>query len=118
MATLEEIYDKALSDEGEKAEFTRALQSAEEAASFLAERNCDATVEELAAYVKERAPKTGELSDDELDAAGGVHGWEIFASICTVGTLCGVALGISLVGKYVLDKPERSDTGSDICTNI
>lgn len=119
MATLEELYDKALSGDDERAKLAKALQTPEGAAAFLAQHNCDATVEELVAFVKEQtAPKTGELSDDDLEAAGGVNGWEIFGSIASAGVLCALAGGISLVGKYILDKPERSDTGSDICTNI
>ena len=88
MATMEEVYEKVVSDDGEKAAFTQALATKEGIAAFLSERGCDATLEEFAAFLKERAPKQGELGDEELEGAAGGGGswWEkLIFSIGTAG---------------------------------
>ena len=81
MATLEELYEKVVSDDGEKQALAQAVATKEGTAAFLAERGCDATPEELVAFFKGRAcaPEGGELSEEELgDVAGGAwYDWII-----------------------------------------
>ncbi len=73
MATLEEIYAKVLSDEGERQALAQAVATQEGAAAFLAERGCDARPEELAAFFQAKASGSaeGELGDAELESAAG-----------------------------------------------
>ena len=75
MATLEEIYGKIVSDEGEKQALAQAAASREGTAAFLEQRGCEAAPEEFAAFLKEKTkPAEGELSDAELEGAAG-GGW-------------------------------------------
>ncbi len=79
MATLGELYDKAMSDDEAKKAFAQAIATKEGAEAFLAQQGCEATSEELAAFLKEKASgsKSGELDDRELEgaAAGGWDWW-------------------------------------------
>ncbi len=88
MATLEEVYDKVMSDEGERAAFTQAAATREGLAAFLSERGCDATVEELASFFKEKAPGQGELDDEELAGAAGGSWWEKLMYSVITAMLC------------------------------
>lgn len=71
MATLEEIYRKALTDEGERAALAQAAADPQALAEFLAQRGCDAAPEEACAFAQERLARTGELSGEELLAVSG-----------------------------------------------
>lgn len=75
MATLEEIYQKALTDADERLAFAQAASDPEALAKLLSERGCDATLEEAAAFLKEKLSATGELASEELAAVtGGTEG--------------------------------------------
>ena len=95
MATLEELYEKVLADDGEKQAFAQAITTKEGTAAFLAERGCDASPEELVALLKGKAPapEGGELTDAELEgAAGGAwYDWlvELGLSLASFVVLCG-----------------------------
>ncbi len=75
MATLEEVYQKALADESERAAFAKAASDESAIAEFLAQRGCDATPQEARAFVEAKLSRTGELASEELaDVAGGQSG--------------------------------------------
>lgn len=91
MATLEEIYERALSDEGERTAFVTSAETLEGLTAFLAERGCDATPEQVASFLKEKQAAQGEISDAELEAvSGGCNGAEAFDSVITFGVGCAV----------------------------
>lgn len=72
MATLEEVYQKALSDEGEREAFAKVANDEQALAEFLAARGCDATPQEARAFVQAQLSRTGELASEELaDVSGG-----------------------------------------------
>ena len=71
MATLEEIYQKALTDEDERNAFAQVASDPQGLAAFLAERGCDATPEEARAFVSEKLSHTGELANEELAGVSG-----------------------------------------------
>ncbi len=74
MATLEEIYTKALSDEAEREAFAKAAPDAQALAAFLQERGCDATPEAARAFLDEQTSRTGELAVEELATVAGGGG--------------------------------------------
>ncbi len=71
MATLEDIYTKALADEGERQAFAQVASDPQAIGGFLAERGCDATPEEAQAFVKAKLAATSELAGEELSMASG-----------------------------------------------
>ncbi len=71
MATLEELYDKVLADEGEREALAQAAADPQALAEFLAQRGCESSPEEARAFMEERLTRTGELSCDELFAVAG-----------------------------------------------
>ena len=83
MATLEEIYGKVLSDEGEKQALAQAAASREGTAAFLEQRGCEAAPEEFAAFLKEKTkPAEGELGDAELEGAAGGAWYDTLGYVC------------------------------------
>lgn len=76
MATLEEVYAAVMSSDEERAAFFEASKTAGGLSSFLADKGCEATPEQVAEFVKEKAGGAGELADEELDnVAGGGCGF-------------------------------------------
>ena len=89
MATLDELYARVLADDAECAAFAQAAKTPEGLRAFLEQSGCDATPDELAAFLKGRQSGQGEIADEELDSvAGGCNGQEAVMSIFTVGVLC------------------------------
>ncbi len=72
---LEELYTKTTSDEALKKAYMDAASEGK-LAEFLKANGCEATEEELKAFLDSKENKTGELADDELDqvAGGGCEG--------------------------------------------
>lgn len=71
MATLDEIYTKALADEDERKAFAKAAPDAQDLAAYLQERGCDATPEEARAFLDGKLSRTGELAGEELASVAG-----------------------------------------------
>ena len=67
---LEELYTKTMSDEALKKAYMDAVRE-KKIAEFLAANGCEATEEELQAFLDSKENKTGELADDELDSVAG-----------------------------------------------
>ena len=105
MATLDELYTKVLADEAERAAFAQAGATTEGLRAFLADRGCDATPEDVAAFLRGRQSDQGEISDEELDSvAGGCNGQEAVMSVFTVGVLCaGAAIYSSVKDNMTAD---------------
>lgn len=84
MATLEELYQKVMADEGERAAFVKAAADEATVAEFLAAHGCDATTQEARTFLEEKFSQTGELAGEEL---AGVSGGGCFDDIPFPGTL-------------------------------
>ena len=101
MKTLEELYKEVMASEELKKEFLTLKP--EEVEGFAKKNGCEATLDEIKAFLEEKAKSEGELSGEELDQiAGGkcLSVDELFASICTVGIACaGLAVVSVAFGK-------------------
>ncbi len=64
--TLKEIYTKIISDENLEKAFSEAKRNGK-LAEFLAENECEASLEEAEAFLISGQGKNGELADGELD---------------------------------------------------
>ena len=88
---LEELYTKTMADETLKKAYVEAA-SENKLAEFLKTNGCEATEEELKAFMDSKMNKKGELSDDELDSvAGGGKCGTIYKNkrpVITVGNTC------------------------------
>ena len=88
MKTLQEIYSELLKSEELKKAFSEAVQN-KTVEDFLKSPGCDASMEDVAAFLKEQQAKTGELADSELDnVAGGCNDDEAAISVLTAGFGC------------------------------
>ena len=89
MKTLQELYSEIIASDELKAAFAEAAKSGK-ALDFLKDHGCEATEEELKAFLS--AKNSGEISDEELDnVAGGCDedpGPAIALSIVSVGIVC------------------------------
>lgn len=96
MATLEDVYGKIASDDEEKKAFAEAFVN-KKMEEFLAQRDCEATVEEFFALLKSKEAETkanGEMSEEELESASGGAWRDWVTSFCSLG------LGCAVVGLY------------------
>ena len=90
MKTLQELYNAIMGSDELKKAFAEAAKDGK-VADFLKANGCEATAEEVKAFIQEKASQP--LSDEELDnAAGGAcndkTGGEVVASIATAGLGC------------------------------
>ncbi|MBP5166453.1 MAG: hypothetical protein ILP09_04265 [Oscillospiraceae bacterium] len=96
MKTLQELYSEIIASDELKAAFAEAAKDGK-AAEFLKAHGCEATAEELAAFLKSRS--NGEISDEELDSVAGgcseTTGKEAAMSVATGGIACAVIAVIS-----------------------
>ena len=105
MKTIQELYSEVLKSEELKKAFSEAVQN-KTVEDFLKAQGCEASMEDVAAFLKEQQAKTGELTDNELDnVAGGCNGTEAEVSILTVGIGCAMtaiqsAIGDDMKGTY------------------
>lgn len=67
MKTLQELYNELIASDELKTAFAEAAKDGK-AQEFLKAHGCEATMEELTAFLKGR---TGELCDEELDQVAG-----------------------------------------------
>ena len=89
MKTMQELYNEVMASEEMKKEFLEAAKAKESAEAFLKKYGCDASVEDVDAFLKEKTE--GELADDELESvAGGSKsaGDVIFSIFCSLGGYC------------------------------
>ena len=70
--SLQELFDKVAVNDELKKSFAEAAKDKDKLTAWLKEQGCDATLEQLGAFIRE---KRAELSDDKLEnAAGGFGG--------------------------------------------
>lgn len=94
MKTIQELYSEVLKSEELKKAFSEAVQN-KTVEDFLKAHGCEASMEDVAAFLKEQQAKSGELADNELDnVAGGCDGTEAVCSVFSGGLAC-VALAIA-----------------------
>lgn len=70
MKTIEALYQEVLVDNEMKKAFVKATQE-DSLEAFLKENGCDATADEVQAFLAEETRKEGELADAELGAVSG-----------------------------------------------
>ena len=110
MKTLETLYAEILGDETKKAAFVKAAKE-NNLEAFLKEEGCQATPDDIKAFLKEKQSQKGELSDAELDSvAGGCNMGEAVLSVTTLGMYCaGMALTSAVAGDM------KGDDGEILC---
>ena len=110
MKTLETLYTEILGDETKKAAFVKAAKE-NNLEAFLKEEGCQATPDDIKAFLKEKQSQKGELSDAELDSvAGGCNIDEAIDSVVSFGILCaGAAIESSIKGDM------KGDNGEILC---
>ena len=67
MKSLQELYDEILASDELKQEFCEAVKAEETTAAFLKSHDCDASVNVLAAFLKELLADKKELSEQEME---------------------------------------------------
>ena len=92
MKTIQELYDEIMASPELKVQFIEAAQAGKQEA-FWKEHGCEATQEEVAAFLKAKNEADAPLSIDELESsAGGVcndqTSTEVIMSIFSAGTAC------------------------------
>ena len=70
MKTIQELYDEVMANGELKARFIEAARDGK-AEAFLKEQGCEATMEEVSAFLKEKSQEDAPLSLDELENAAG-----------------------------------------------
>ena len=94
MKTIQELYNEIMASQELKAQFIEAAKAGKQEA-FLKEHGCEATLEEVKAFLEAKAREDAPLSMDELDnAAGGECNdktrTETIESIFSAGIVCAV----------------------------
>ena len=67
MKTLETLYQEVLASDELKKGLAEAAKAPEGLEAWICAQGCEATAEEIGAFLKEKQAKTGELTDDELE---------------------------------------------------
>ena len=118
MKTLQELYNEVIQSDALKKEFFEAGKNGK-AMEFIKAQGCDATLDEIKAFLDNQAKADKELSVEELEnAAGGTcnstTGAEIATSIVTLGIVCAV----NAVGSWLDDGIGQKDaTSGRLCAN-
>ncbi len=108
MKTLQELYTEIMGSDEMKKSFAEAAKDGK-VAEFALAHGCSTTLEEIQVFLREKANE--QLSDDELDSAagGGCNNntvGEALGSFITGGSVCALALVISIAGGSVGQKKE------------
>ena len=99
MKTIRELYDEIMANKELKARFIEAGQAGKVEA-FLKEHGCEATMEEVSAFMKEKSEKDAPLSLDELEnSAGGTCNKKTWNE--TVTSIVGI-FGIACAGMAII----------------
>ena len=113
MKTIQELYSEIMESQELKAQFIEAAKAGKQE-EFLKAHGCEATLEEVKAFLEAKQQEDAPLSVDELEnAAGGTCNQttilEGMASIISAGTVCGVMAAISAGIGHV--GQEKDDEG-------
>lgn len=112
MKTIQELYNEVLKSEELKKAFSEAVQN-NTVEDFLKAQGCEASMEDVAAFLKEQQAKTGELADNELDnVAGGCSGAEALASVFGYGITC-----VVLAAKSAINDNKKGPDGEILCAD-
>ncbi|MBR4575984.1 MAG: hypothetical protein IKO25_02165 [Clostridia bacterium] len=103
MKTIQELYNEIMANQELKAQFIEAANAGKQEA-FLKEHGCEATLEEVAAFLKEKSEQDAPLALDELENAAGGEcngktGAEVAVSVITLAMGCGVWAIASIGGE-------------------
>ena len=111
MKTLEALYQEVLASDELKKGLAEAVKTPEGLTQWVKSQGCEATAEEIGAFLKEKQEKAGELTDDELESAvGGCNTNEALMSIVSIGILCLVTRAVS-----VDDPTWHGENGTLLC---
>ena len=113
MKTLETLYQEVLASDELKKGLAEAAKTPEGLKAWICAQGCEATLEQVQAFLKEKQEKTGELTDDELESAagGGCNTEEAIGSAVTLGLFCAVWSIVSAAD----DSHERGKDDTLLC---
>ena len=121
MKTIQELYNEIMASEELKGQFIEAAKAGKQE-EFLKAHGCEATLQEVQAFLEANQKEDAPLSFDELEnAAGGGTSCrersEIFMSIGTAGIGCAMfAAGSALApGSHVGRKGNDNENDSYFC---
>lgn len=115
MKTLETLYQEVLASDELKKGLAEAAKAPEGLEAWICAQGCEATAEEIGAFLKEKRAKTGELSDDELESAagGGCNAGEVALSVYSA-LVCAVDAIVSAID----DEYKRGEDNTLLCTDL
>jgi len=119
MKTIQELYSEIMANQELKEQFIEAANAGKQE-EFLKAHGCEATLEEVKAFLEAKQKEDAPLSFDELEnAAGGTCNYttilETVTSVMTVGTVCGIMAAASAGTGHV--GQEKDDEGRLCTTN-
>ena len=102
MKTIQELYNEIMANQELKAQFIEAAKAGKQEA-FLKEHGCEATLEDVKAFLEAKQQEDAPLSFDELENAAGGEcnrntGKETAISILSVGLGCALEVIRSVTG--------------------
>ena len=105
MKTIQELYTEIMASKELKAQFIEAAKAGKQE-EFLKAHGCEATLEEVQAFLEAKQSEDAPLSFDELEnAAGGecnnTTGRELVTSFISLGLSCVVEAAVSAGTGYV-----------------
>ena len=113
MKTLQELYNEVIASEELKKEFLEAGKNGK-AEEFIKNHGCDATADEIKAFLENLTKSDKELSTDELEnVAGGTcndaTAYETVFSVLTIAIGCATTVAVSgvkmILGEILNDDP-------------
>ena len=115
MKTLQELYNEVIASEELKKEFLEAGKNGK-AEEFIKAHGCDATLDEIKAFLENLTKTDKKLSAEELEnvAGGGCNEKtlvETGCSIFSVGTFCAFGAIISAIGETTHVGRESEEEG-------
>ena len=104
MKTIQELYSEIMASQELKAQFIEAAKAGKQEA-FLKEHGCEATLEEVKAFLEAKAREDAPLSVNELENAAGGEcnaktAGETAVSIISCGVGCVVWGAVSVGGEW------------------
>ena len=117
MKTLQELYNEVIASDELKKEFLEAGKNGK-AQEFIKAHGCDATLDEIKAFLENLTKEDKALSADELEnVAGGtcndVTGSETVTSIFSAGVFCVLEVAVSAAMGHV---GQENDDEGRLCT--
>ena len=115
MKTLEALYQEVLASDELKKALAEATKTPDGLTQWVRAQDCDATAEEIEAFLKEKQEKASELSDDELESAagGGCNAGEVALSVYSA-LMCAVDAIVSAID----DEYKRGEDNTLLCTDL